>query len=282
MRFEWFEIFRPRTSSLRSSRVARRRPSFGETLEARQLLSASLAPIPYTPTASPVAVSTISGTPVTVPLAGLPAQTPNAPPISTYIISSAPSNGKVLPFTPAFGAVVYAPAPGFVGTDTFMYEAVVNSQMPGEPPAFSNPATVTVNVTYNYTTLSRVAVFTNGRGQISNIELFWSGPLNASLARSKAPYEIESANPKGSFTGPGSGSIAIRKVRYNIHTDVVKLTPRPFFSKFKNTQLLVLGSGPSAVTASTGRPISGNNGASSDATRLLRQSVGGVIQALPG
>ncbi len=287
MHFKWFEIIRRRMSSRRSSRGARRargRSGFGESLEHRQLLAASLtASPPYTPSASPVAVSTTSGTPVLVPLAGQPAQVPNAPPVSSYTVLSGPSHGTILPFSPAFGAVVYAPAPGFVGTDTFTYDATVNGPKPGEPPATSNPATVTITVNQAYVSLTRVSVFTNGRGMISNIELFWSGPLDASLARSKAPYEIETANRKGSFTGPGAGSLAIRMVRYNVNTHVVRLTPRTFFSKFTNAQLLAHGSGPAALAASTGLPISGNNGPATDATRLLRQSVGGVIGALtPG
>jgi hypothetical protein len=284
MNLGWLEISRQKTPGRSSSpaRPTRRRSSFGESLEDRQLLSASLSAIPYTPSASPVAVSTTSGIVVLVQLAGEPAKAPMAPPVSSYSILSGPGHGTILPFNPALGALIYTPAPGFVGTDTFTYDATVNGPKPGEPPATSNPATVTITVNQAYVSLTRVSVFTNGRGMISNIELFWSGPLDASLARSKTPYEIETANRKGSFTGPGAGSLAIRMVRYNVNTHVVRLTPRPFFSKFTNAQLLVHGSGPAALAAITGLPISGNNGPATDATRLLRQSVGGVIGALPG
>jgi hypothetical protein len=285
MHFEWFKIIHRRMSSRRSSRSARRalaRSGFGESLEHRQLLSASLASIPYTPSASPVAVSTTSGAVVLVQLAGEPAQVPMAPPISSYSILSSPTHGTIFPFNRALGALIYTPAPGFVGTDTFTYDATANGPKPGEPPATSNPATVTITVNQAFVSLTRVSVFTNGRGLISNIELFWSGPLDASLARSNVPYEIQTANRKGSFTGPGSGSLAIRMVRYNVNTHVVRLTPRTFFSKFTNAQLLVHGSGLAALTANTGLPISGNNGPATDATRLLRQSVAGVIQVLPG
>jgi hypothetical protein len=285
MNLGWLEFSRQQKTPRRSSspaRRARRQSSLGEILEDRQLLSASLRAIPYTPSASSVAVSTTSGILVLVQLAGEPAQVPMAPAVSSYSILSGPGHGTIFPFNPALGALIYTPAPGFVGTDTFTYDATVNGPKPGEPPATSNPATVTITVNQAYVSLTRVSVFTNGRGMISNIELFWSGPLDASLSTSKAPYEIETANRKGSFTGPGAGSLAIRMVRYNVNTHVVRLTPRTFFSKFTNAQLLVHGSGPAALAASTGLPISGNNGPATDATRLLRQSVGGVIGALPG
>ncbi len=290
-----FEISRGRNSPGRWSSPARRArawSSFGECLEDRHLLSASLGPIPnvsvpslqgYTqPIALPVAVSTTSGTLVLVRLASKPFQPLGAPPFLSYTILTFPAHGKISRFNSATGGLIYTPAPGFLGTDTFSY--VVSSSGPdsGEPPATSNPATVTITVNQTYVSLTGVSVFTNGRGMISNIELFWSGPLDASLARSKAPYQIETANRKGSFTGPRAGSLAIRMVRYNVNTHVVRLTPRTFFSKFTNAQLLVHGSGPAALAASTGLPISGNNGPATDATRLLRQSVGGVIGALPG
>ena len=218
------------------------------------------------PFASPMSISATTNIAERLELAGQPAEPLNAAPVSSYTILTGPAHGTISYFNLAKGQVLYTSVPGFVGTDSFTYTASSSGPNTGDLPATSNPATVTITVHRGYTALTSVEIFTNGRRKTLKIELYWSGPLNPSLANSKAPFEIEIANRRGSFTGKGVGTIAIRKVHYDGNADTVTLTPRTLFSTFKTAQVLVHGFGPKALKDSTGLPIFGDNGPATDTT----------------
>ncbi len=223
--------------------------------------------INFKPYALPVTATSAAFSSVPIQLDGqatYPAPTVGGP---SYTLVTAPSHGTISSFNPATGTLTYTPAPGFVGTDSFTYIATSDGPNSTPSPAASNPATVTITV--GDVELSAVEVFTNDTGKVSKIELYWSGPLETPLAKSKAPYVLELANRKGSYTGKGAGTIAIRKVRYDASTDTVTLTPATPFSKFKIARVLVHGSGRKALKGSHNLPISGDNGPGTDATWSL-------------
>jgi cyclophilin family peptidyl-prolyl cis-trans isomerase len=229
-----------------------------------------LATLNFKPFAAPVVVTTGTHSPVPVQLAGQEAAPLDPAPVSSYTILSNPAHGTISDFNPATGTFFYTPTPGFLGTDTFTYSATSSGPNPGEPSATSNPSTVTITVNQGVAALVGVEVFTNGRAKVTRIELFWSGPLEASLARSKAPFRLETANRNGSFTGPGSGSIAINKPKYDGNGWTVTLTPATLFSKNKDVELLVHGFGRNGLKDSFGNDIFGDDGPGTNATWNLR------------
>ena len=145
--------------------------------------------------------TTTVGSSVAIQLAGqatfpaLPAS------VSSYVIVSAPSHGTISNFNPSTGTLSYTPAPGFVGTDSFTYTATANGPNSAQPAATSNPTTVTITVNEGVVTLREVDALTNSKHRVTQLELIWSGPLDSSLASSKAPFRLSMANRKGSFTG---------------------------------------------------------------------------------
>jgi hypothetical protein len=97
----------------------------------------------------------------------------------------------------------------------------------------------------------------NKRHQVTDLVLYWSGPLDASLAGSKKPFRLGTANRHGSFTGRGSGTIAVKKVLYDGNAWTVTLIPKKTFANSKHIQLLVYGNGTSGLKDSFGNYIDG-------------------------
>ncbi len=151
----------------------------------------------FKPFASPVSISANSNISEPVQLAGQPAEPLNAAPVSSYTILTGPSHGTISDFNPATGKLLYTSAPGFVGTDSFTYTASSSGPNTLEPPATSNPATVTITVTRGYVELNSVEVFTNGRGKDSKIELFWSGPLERFACEIESAVRDRNRQPQG-------------------------------------------------------------------------------------
>ena len=89
------------------------------------------------PTCSPVSASTPAGTPVSVRLS---CSANGGPPLS-YIIASGPQHGTLSSLDPMNGTVVYTPLSGYVGTDSFTFEA---GQIGGGVESTSATATITV------------------------------------------------------------------------------------------------------------------------------------------
>ncbi len=223
--------------------------------------ASEISTVNFKPYASPVVASTPSYSPVTVQLAGQPTF-PDAvtPPVtvSSYSIVSNPGHGTITAFNPATGALTYTPNPGFLGSDTFTYVATSSGPSTSSAPASSNPATVTIVVNQGApVTLLYENNVTNKRHQVTALVLFFSGPLDASMANSKSPFRLGTANRRGAFSGRGSGTIPVKKVIYNSNTWTVTLIPKKIFAKTKNVQLLVYGDGTSGLKDIFGRYIDG-------------------------
>ena len=223
--------------------------------------ASEIASVNFKPYASPVAseTSTISSVPIqlagqaTFPVLVLPPV-----PVSSYSIVSNPAHGTITNFNPATGSLTYTPSPGFMGTDTFTYIATSNGPNASAAPASSNAATVTITVDQGApVTLLKEINVTNKRHQVTSLVLYWSGPLDAPLAGSKRPFRLGTANRKGSFSGRGSGTIAIKKAVYDGNAWTVTLTPKTTFAATKHVQLLVYGDGTSGLKDILGRYIDG-------------------------
>jgi cyclophilin family peptidyl-prolyl cis-trans isomerase len=232
-------------------------------------VAGSIPAVDFKPYALPVTATTGSYAPVPIQLAGQ-GTFPIAPvPAPAYAILSTPAHGTISNFDPATGTVTYTPTPGFTGTDSFTYVAYSNQPNTAVSTASSNPATVTITVTQGGVTLKSVDIFTGARNKVTKIELFWSGPLSPSLASSKAPFRLATANRFGSFTGRGSGSIAIKKVVYDANAWTVTLTPRTLFRRSRNVELLVHGNGSKGLKDTFGDFIAGSGGPGTDVIEIV-------------
>lgn len=152
--------------------------------------------LPSVPTPQPLAVVTTVGVPVTI----LPAPgTPGPQAWDRLDIGSSPAHGHVV----ASGqTLVYTPANGFIGTDTFAYRS-------GTAFAMSAPATVTVTVTREGSTgvLSRTVTALPGATVTVDLSSIQPGIASASLSGLSPGQAAEvSLSPQGvlSFTSQPS------------------------------------------------------------------------------
>lgn len=152
--------------------------------------------LPSVPTPQPLAVVTTVGVPVTI----LPAPgTPGPQAWDRLDIGSSPAHGHVV----ASGrTLVYTPANGFIGTDTFAYRS-------GTAFAMSAPATVTVTVTREGGTgvLSRTVTVLPGATVAVDLSSIQPGIASASLSGLSPGQAAEvSLSPQGvlSFTSQPS------------------------------------------------------------------------------
>jgi hypothetical protein len=225
--------------------------------------ASGVATVNFKPYALPVTATTGSYNPVSITLVGqstYPVTVPSLPP--AYSILSTPAHGTISNFDPSVGTLTYTPTPGFLGTDSFTYDAYTNSPNGAAAAATSNPATVTITVTQGTVTLKAVHIITNSNKKVTELDLIWSGPLSPSLANSKAPFRLATANRSGSFTGRGSGTIAIRKAVYDSNTWTIALTPRTLFRRSQKLELIVHGNGSKGLKDIFGNFIAGSGGQS--------------------
>jgi cyclophilin family peptidyl-prolyl cis-trans isomerase len=225
--------------------------------------------INFKPYVSPVSVTT--GTYSTAPIQ-LAAQStfPVGPvPAPLYVISTRPAHGTLSDFDPATGTVDYTPTPGFMGTDSFQYYAISTGPNTSEPPAGSNEATVTITVNQGFVSLNLVEYGTNSKQKIDQQELIFSGPLKPALAKSKLAYRLIIPNRKGSYTGRGTTTIAIKKVVYDQTDWTVTLTPARPFAPSKKVALIVAGNGKHGLKDIFGHYIAGTGGVSGTDARWI-------------
>jgi len=230
--------------------------------------------INFKPLASPVAASVADGRATSVTLAGRSVYPDATLPYALwYSLVSQPSHGTISHFNQSLGTFVYTPKPGFTGTESFRY--VVQETGPehllGTGPAgllgttTSNPTAVTITVTPRVrkspplVRLTGVRYATNQQGDVTEVFLAFSGPLNATAADDTATYSLFTQAPNGSFGPPRGDFILLRTASYN-NSRTVTLLPWLPFSLRPRVEVVVRGAGPSALLDSLGRPIEGTNG----------------------
>ena len=219
-----------------------------------------LATVNFKPYANSVSYSVSSPyQPTILQLEGLATFPVEPATVSSYTILSPPSHGTISEFDLATGSLVYTPTPGYVGADSFTYDATADGPNTSEPAATSNPATIYITVQGGHVYLGDVIVVRNSKDKVTELVLNWfGGPLEASIAGTKSPYELLTSNRKGSFTGRGVGMIAIKKVVYDNNEWSVTLRPKTPFSMTKNVELLVHGNGKRGLKDSLGYYIAGS------------------------
>ena len=82
-------------------------------------------PINFKPFAGPTTATTKQNSPTSFQLvgqSGYPAS--STPGTLGYMILTQPAHGTISQFNPATGSLVYTPAPGYIGPDTFQYQVL--------------------------------------------------------------------------------------------------------------------------------------------------------------
>jgi hypothetical protein len=98
----------------------------------------------------------------------------------------------------------------------------------------------------------------NKKHQVTEVDVIYSGAVNPAEAANLATYRLAAPGKKNSFTAKSAAIIKLKAARYNSSTNTVALTPRTPFSVSKPVQVLVYGTGPTALQDAEGRDIDGD------------------------
>ena len=130
-------------------------------------------------------------------------------------------------------------------------------------------------------TLGAVTTVTNKKHQVKQIQVGFSGALNASEAVNKAIYELVLANSKGLFLPAKKNMIKVKSVLYS--SDTVTLTLKTPTRLTKAVELIVQGNAPSGLQDAEGRLIDGNHDgvAGGNAVAVIKKGVV-TIDVIPG
>jgi hypothetical protein len=108
-------------------------------------------------------------------------------------------------------------------------------------------------------TVASVRDIQNNKHQVTQIDIVFSGPVNATQADSGANYRLVQPGTKGSFTARNAKVVNLKSAVYVAALNEVILTPKKPFALTKAVQLTVNGSTPAGVHDSSGRLIDGGD-----------------------
>jgi plastocyanin len=108
-----------------------------------------------------------------------------------------------------------------------------------------------VDVTGVQTVLSK-------RGQVKEITIGFTGPLNASQADNVALYRLVLPGAKGSFRARTAKAVKVRSAVYDASTNTVALALQKPLPLARQVQLTIDGEAPSGLEDNQGRLIDGN------------------------
>ncbi len=186
--------------------------------------TSAIGNINFKPYASPVSVSAFENLSTSVQLSGqntYPDASVKVP--LTYSLLSDPTHGTVTDFNAATGTFTYTPDPGYTGTDTIDYAVTANGPISTAAAATSSPATVTVSVapTPPVVSVQNVALATNKKHMVTQINVTFSGQVNTTEADqtrtcTASPIPIGKGRIPRGTRSPSNWSIG---GKYNATTD---------------------------------------------------------------
>ena len=245
--------------------------------------SSQIGNINFAPYANPVSESTYQNIAVSGKVSGqnsYPDASVSVP--ITYSLASDPSHGTVSGFNASTGAFTYTPDPGYVGTDTFQYELTAYAHDSKAAPGVSNPRTVTVDVapTPPVVNVQNVTLATNKRGIVTQIDLAFSGPVNAAQANQTKIYRLGYPNSQGRVTGAGASGVRVRAAKYNTATNSVALNlSTPLALKARALDLVIDGTSPSGLRDIVGRYLDGADNGQAGSNAVVSISKNAVSMA---
>jgi len=111
--------------------------------------------------------------------------------------------------------------------------------------------------------------------QVTEVLVTFSDPVNAAEADQASTYCLATPAKKGPYTAKNAGFIKRKLARCSPATNQVALTPKKPFALTKPVQLLVYGTGKTALFDNYGQPIDGGKNA-----MALPRRIGATITAV--
>jgi len=239
------------------------------------------------------AVNTIDASPPSSTVAALPATTTktsftvswsgsdaNGPGIASYNVYVSDNGGAYTPFV-TDRTKTSAVFTGHVGHTYAFYSVAV------DPLGLTQPTPTIVQaktkvVAPPLVTLKQVEDITNKKHQMTEVLLTFSGPVNSTEADQIGTYRLATPGKGGSYTVKNAGDITLKSAVYTGAKDTVAITPAKPFALTKPVQLLVYGSGPTALKDTYGRLIDGDdNGVAGGNAIAILSKAGATIAAVP-
>ena len=239
------------------------------------------------------AVNTIDATSPSSTVAALPKTTTNSsftvswsgsdgqgPGIASYSVFVSDNGAAYKPFV-TDTTKTSALFTGQVGHTYAFYSLAIDAVGLVQTTPQSVPATTKI-VAPPLVTLKQVEDITNKKHQVTEVLVTFSGPVNSTEADQLGTYRLATPGKGGSYTAKNARVIKLSSAVYTGAKDTVALTPGKPFALTKPVQLLVYGTGPTALKDSDGRVIDGdhNGVAGGNALAILSKS-GATITALP-
>ena len=116
----------------------------------------------------------------------------------------------------------------------------------------------------------------NKKHQVTEVDVIFSGAVNSAEADTLATYRLATRGKKGSFTAKNAGTIKLKRTLYTASTETVALTPKKPFALTKPVQVLVYGSGSTAVQDAEGRDIDGDDNGTTGGNAIAILAKNGV------
>ena len=123
--------------------------------------------------------------------------------------------------------------------------------------------------------MTKVVDKTNKTHQVTEVDVTFARAVNSLEADSLGTYRLATPGKKNSYTAKTAGIIKLKKAVYNASNNSVALTPKKPFALTKPVQVLVYGTGPTALQDSDGRDIDGdqNRTAGGNAVAIVAKKV---------
>jgi RHS repeat-associated protein len=161
------------------------------------------------------------------------------------------------------------PAPSSAeGTIEVLSPAPPPQPPPPPPPPPPSPPLVTV---------LNVIDKLNKKHQVTEVDVIFSGAVNPTEAANVATYRLATPGKKNSYTAKNAGVIRPKSARYIPSTNTIALTPKKPFALTKPVQVLVYGTGPTALQDAAGRPIDGDQNGTPGGNAIAIISKKGVV-----
>jgi hypothetical protein len=237
--------------------------------------------INFVPFANTVTTSTKFNSPVNVQLngqSGYPGAHPTGAATLSYQLVSQPAHGTISQFNAATGSFMYTPESGYSGPDSFQYLVLATGSNSAPAVTTSQPATVSITVAkVPLVTLTRISDVLNKRHQVTQIFVYFSGPVNDAQARISAIYRLALPGRKGSYTAKNARIIRLKKAVYDALGDKVTLQlGTPYGLTKTKVHLRINGLAPAGLTDGMGRLIDGDHNGTSGGNALAYISRFGV------
>jgi cyclophilin family peptidyl-prolyl cis-trans isomerase len=219
--------------------------------------------INFRPFANPTTATTNENHPTTIQLyaqSGYP--DPTMPGTPNYKIHSQPAHGTISQFNPATGSLVYTPAPGYSGPDSFQWLVQATGPQSSPTPNTSNVASVAITINrpvQSLVTVTGASEVLNSKNQVAQIVIDFSGPLNASEAIQRCHYRLALPGKYGSYTVRSARVVLLKKPVYDATLYTVTITPGRPLALNSKAELAIRGNPPNGLRDSQGNLIDGND-----------------------